>query len=99
MALDAIGLSQIVEQQHYIEQTWCVCLADSREVSVAVITSSREYIIEFLYGVQGVDICCINVIILVLDEACEASKFGNVSAENSQFMHGKQNRCDVAQCL
>ena len=54
--------------------------------------------VKALHSDQGVFVCCVDVIAIVLYQTGQAAKFGYVSAQNVEFVHGAKGGANADGC-
>ena len=54
--------------------------------------------VEALHSDQGVFVCCVDVIAIVLYQTGQAAEFGYVSAQNVEFVHGAKGGANADGC-
>ena len=55
-------------------------------------------VIEALYSDQGVFVCCVDVIAIVLYQTGQAAEFGYISAQDVEFVHGAKGGANADGC-
>ena len=87
VALDGLGLADVVEQEGEVEEGRVGALVQGGAIFEGDGLGLGEDAVELADGVQGVNVGGVAVVILVLHQAGEAVEFGDVAAEHAEFVH------------
>jgi len=98
MAFNRSAFADIMKQENDIEERRVIGLSKHLAVIFPINGFSGENPVEGSDGVERVDVRCVSVVILVLDEAGKSREFREEAFEHPKVMHKRKHRVNFPGC-